>query len=156
MKTSRRTHQSGVAVYITTVMLVLIIPTVGLTIDGGMLYAIKCGLQGSVDGAALAAARGLSRGTSSAQQIANAQNDAATFVKLNYPSTYFFSSDVTVSPTTDVTVDLSQSHYRIVTVNAHVTQPSMFMKWLGFGSTIVNASATTSRRDVNVAMVVDR
>jgi len=49
-------------------------------------------------------------------QIANAQNDAALFVKLNYPSTYFFSSDVTVTPTTDVTVDLSQTHFRIVTV----------------------------------------
>ena len=79
----RKRRENGVALYLTTVMMVLIIPTIGLTIDSGMLYAIKCGLQGAVDGAALAAARGLSRGTSSSGIYSTAAllksiNDART------------------------------------------------------------------------------
>ena len=96
----RRSRESGVAIYLTTAMLVMIIPTIGLTIDGSLLYVIKCRMQGAVDGAALAGARALARGNNSSQQITNAQNDAATFVKLNFPSSYFFSSDATVVPTT--------------------------------------------------------
>jgi len=155
MKHPRRNRESGVAIYITTVMLTMIVPTIGLTIDGSMLYAVKCGMQGAADGAALAALRGLARGASG-QQTVNAQNDAATWVKLNYPTSYFFSSDITVNPSTDVVVDLSVAQRRTVTVNAHVTAPTLFMRWLGFSSTIVNASATATRRDVNIALVVDR
>jgi len=127
-----------------------------VTIDGGLLYIVKTRLQGAVDGAALAAAKALSRGNDSATQISNAKLDAATFVKLNFPSSYFFSSDATINQATDVTVDLSQQYQRVVTVNAHVTEPTLFMRWLNFNSTAVNASVTTTRRDINVMIVMDR
>jgi Mg-chelatase subunit ChlD len=152
----RRSRESGVAIYITTAMLVMIIPTIGLTIDGGLLYVVKCGLQGSVDGAALSGARGLARGTNSSQQVASAQNDAAIYVKLNFPRSYFFSSDANVDLSTDVTVDLSQQYYRTVSVTAHVTEPTLFMRWLNIASTNVTATATAVRRDTNVMIVMDR
>ena len=156
MQNRRRRGQSGIAIYITTAMLVMIIPTIGLTVDGSLLYIIRTRMQGACDGAALAATRALARGTNSAAQITNAQNDAAIYVKLNFPSSFFFSGDVQIDPTTDVTVDLGQANLRVVTVNAHVTEPTLFMRWLSEPSTIVRATATATRRDVNISMVVDR
>ena len=47
------------------------------------LYIVKTRLQGAVDGAALAAAKALSRGNDSATQISNAKLDAATSAALD-------------------------------------------------------------------------
>ena len=59
--------------------LVFIIPAVGLAIDVGYVYAIKSKLQAAVDGAALAAARGLSLGQSTASQTASAKQNAVNW-----------------------------------------------------------------------------
>ena len=41
-------------------LLMIVIPVLGLAIDAGVVFMIKAKLQASVDGAALASARGLS------------------------------------------------------------------------------------------------
>ena len=156
MRVSRKTRQRGVAIYVSAVILVMAIPMVGLAIDGTMLYIIKCRLQGAVDGAALAAARALARGSDGTAQIASAKTAAATYVKFNYPSNYFFTSDVTVDPATDINVDISVAHQRTISVTGHVTAPTLFMRYLNFTSTNVNATATTVRKDTNIVLVLDR
>jgi Flp pilus assembly protein TadG len=132
------------------------VPLIGLAIDGTMLYIVKSRLQGAVDGAALAGAKALSRGNDSDSQKTAAINAAATFVKLNYPTNYFFSNEVVVNTASDVTIDLSVAHQRTVMVTAHVTEPVLFMRFLGFSSTAVNATATTVRKDSNIILVLDR
>ena len=156
MWADKKRNQRGIAILTSSLILILAIPMLGLAIDSTVLYVVKCRLQGAVDGAALAAAKALARGTDDPTQVSNAQNSAATYVMLNFPQGYFFTTNVTVNPTTDVTVDESVAHERIITVNAHVTVPALFMTWLHFASTNVNASATTVRRDTNIALVVDR
>lgn len=156
MKSPKKRNQRGIAVVVSCIILVLAIPMMGLAIDGTVLYVAKSQLQGAVDGAALAAAKALARGTSDAAQITSAQAAAATYVMLNYPSNFFFTTSVVCNQTSDVTVDESVAHQRTITVNGHVTVPTLFMRWLNFTSTTVNASATTVRRDVNIAFVVDR
>ena len=156
MWSDKKQHQRGIAILTSSIILILAIPMLGLAIDSTVLYVVKCRLQGAVDGAALAAAKALARGSDDSAQITNAQNSAATYVMLNFPRGYFFTTSVTVDPTTDVTVDESVAHERIITVNGHVTVPALFMTWLHFASTNVNASATTVRRDTNIALVVDR
>jgi Flp pilus assembly protein TadG len=156
MKSEKRRRERGIAIIVSILFLLIAIPLMGLAIDGTLLYVSKAQLQGAVDGAALAAAKSLARGTTSASQITNAQNAAATYVMLNYPPGYLFTSSVTCNPATDVTVDLTVSHQRTVSVTAHVTVPTFFMKWLSLGSTNMVATASTVRRDVNIAMVVDR
>jgi Mg-chelatase subunit ChlD len=158
MRVSRKLRERGIAIYVSCVILVMAIPMVGLAIDGTMLYIIRCRLQGAVDGAALAAAKALSRGNDDTAQKAAATTAAATYVKLNYPATYFFSSDATVStsPGADVIIDLSVAHQRTVTVTAHVVEPTLFMRYLSFVSTNVNATATTVRKDSNIVLVLDR
>jgi len=156
MKTRTRQAEQGMAVVAATVMLVLLIPVTGLAIDVTLLYVDKARLQGAVDGAALAGAEGLARGTSDAAQQTSAKEAAAEYVFLNYPTTFFFTNSITVSQTTDITIDESVANQRTVSVTAHANVPTLFMRWLNFTSTNVNASATVTRRDVNIVLVVDR
>lgn len=150
---SRRPRQKGVAILVTAVMLVLLIPMLGLLFDGSMIFINKSRLQGAVDGAALAGARALARGADSASQTAAARAAAIAYVNLNYANGYFFSSNVVISTPT---IDLSVQFQRTVTVVAQVTYPGLFVGFLNLGSTTIYATATSTRKDVNVVMVVDR
>jgi len=156
MKASKRLRERGVAIYVTAVILVMAIPMAGLAIDGTVLYILKCRLQGAVDGAALAAARSLARGSDDTSQVDAAKTAAVTYTKLNFPSNYFFTSDVTIDRDADVTVDLSVAHQRTVTVTGHVVAPALFMRYLNFSTTNVNAIAQAVRKDVNIDLVLDR
>jgi Mg-chelatase subunit ChlD len=156
MRIQRRQGERGIAIPATAVFLVIAIPMVGLAIDSTMLYIVKTRLQGACDGAALAAAKALSRGADGPTQTSAAADAAATYVRMNYPSTFFFSGDVAMDKTTDVTIDLSVTNQRTVSVTASVNEPTLFMRWLSFTSTTVRASAQTVRKDVNVVLVLDR
>ena len=151
-----RKAERGISVAVTSIILVVTIPMVGLSIDATLLYVVKTKLQGAVDGAALAGAKALSRGATSSTQIAAAKTAATTYVKFNYPSTFFFSGDVTVDPTTGVQIDTSVANQRTVTVTATVSEPTLFMRWINLSSTTVAATAQTVRKDVNIMLVLDR
>src|ERR1035438_1920231 len=162
MKNLRKQSERGISVMMTAWFLVFfMIPMVGLTIDTTMLYVDKTRLQGAVDGAALAAAKSLARGTTDAAQQASAAQAAATYVYLNYAPTLFLTTNIQVTPVSpyssgDVIINESVANQRTVTVVAHATVPTLFMRYLHFTSTTFAASATVTRRDVNVMMVVDR
>ncbi len=144
------------AVIAATIMLVILIPVIGLAIDVTLLYVDKARLQGAADGAALAGAESLARGTNDAAQQTSARQAAAEYVFLNYPTTFFFTNSITVNQATDVTIDETVANQRTVGVTAHANVPTLFMQWLHFTSTNVVASATVTRRDVNLVLVVDR
>ena len=161
MKMRTKNTRKGFAAIATTIMLVILIPVFGLAIDVTLLYVDKTRLQGAVDGAALAGAESLARGTSDSAQIAAAVGAAAQYVFLNYPSSFFFTNSVTVTQdatgkTGDVTIDETVANQRTVAVTGHANVPTLFMRWLNFTSTNVKASATVTRRDVNIVLVVDR
>ena len=161
MKLRKKEGQRGIAVIATTIMLVMLIPFTGLAIDVTLLYVDKARLQGAVDGAALAGAESLARGTSDSAQIASAVSAAAQYIYLNYPNNFFFTNSVTVTQdstgqTGDILVNETVINQRTVTATAHANIPTMFMKWLNFSSNTINAAATVTRRDVNVVLVLDR
>jgi Flp pilus assembly protein TadG len=156
MKMRTRRAEQGIAVIATTIMLVILIPVIGLALDVTLLYVDKARLQGAVDGAALAGAESLARGTNDSAQKTAAAQAAASYVFLNYPSSFFFTNSVTVNQATDVTIDETVANQRTVGVTAHANVPTLFMRWLNFTSTNVNAAATVTRRDVNIVLVVDR
>ena len=160
MRVSPFNRQRGFAIYATVILLLMIIPMLGLAIDTSLLYVVKTRLQGAVDGAALAGAKALSHGTDSADEKVAATLAAQTYVKLNYPSSFFFSADVVINPSTSaspgVVIDESVQYQRTVTVTASVAEPTLFMRWLNFMSTTVTATASTIRKDVNIMFVMDR
>lgn len=149
-----RPRRRGIAVLLTAVFLVVLVPLMGLSIDAGVLYAVHAKLSAACDAAALAGGRALSRGADATTQKTNAQTIAAQYVALNFPNGYFGTSGATV-PTPPVD-DTSVPHQRSITVTASVAVPTYFMRWLGVNSVTVNSSAQAVRRDVNVAIAMDR
>ncbi|HEX4593865.1 MAG TPA: vWA domain-containing protein [Bryobacteraceae bacterium] len=150
-------NERGISLIFTAMTLVFIVPMVGLAIDAGILYTVKGKLQMAVDAASLAAARALSRGNDDTSQQSNAKAVAEEYVLLNFPSGYFNVSTPTFGQNNSgVSVDESVANQRSVSVTAYVTAPLYFLRWLGSTNTTVSATATAVRRDVNVAIVMDR
>src|SRR6202790_2940326 len=149
--------ERGISLIFTAMTLVFIVPMVGLAIDAGILYTVKGKLQMAVDAASLAAARALSRGNDDASQQNNAKAVAQEYVLLNFPSGYFNVATPTFGAgNSGISVDESVANQRSVSVTAYVNAPLYFLRWLGSASTTVSATATAVRRDVNVAILMDR
>lgn len=145
--------ERGIALLITSVMLVFIIPMIGLSVDVGILYAVRTKLSMACDAGALVGARSLSRGLDDAAQQASAKAVAKQYILLNFPNGYF-GTPAPVPP--DPTIDESIANQRSVTVSASVNVPLYFLRWLGGSFTAVSSTATATRRDVNVVIVMDR
>jgi Flp pilus assembly protein TadG len=114
---ARRPAERGIAVLLTAAMLVLLLPMVGLLFDGTMMFIVKSRLQGAVDGAALAGCRALARGADSPAQTTAAQAAAIAYVNLNYPSGYFFSTNLAIStPTVDLSTQFQRTVRRVTSL----------------------------------------
>jgi Flp pilus assembly protein TadG len=150
-------REKGAILILGTLSMLFIIPMIGMAIDVGFLYAIKSKLQSSVDGAALAAARGLSVGQTTASQQTSAQNNAVLWFYSNFPNGYFGTYG-TVMGTANVQVfdDPNNPHLQNVTITASTQVDAFFMRWLNFNSTRVTSVGNASRRDTVIMMVMDR
>ena len=170
VRSTSKTLQSGQAIIMFTLMVTsVLIPIVGLAIDGSRGYLVRLKLSSAVDGGALAAARLLGTGSTSTQQLANAQATAAKFVSANFPA-HFFGADlagaptVCVDPGTDSTdpckvgngKTVSTYKVRTVSVSAAAQMPTLFMRILGWPTVTVSSSGLASRRDVRVVLAMDR
>ena len=81
-----RSIRKGSALILFTTMLVLVVvPIVGLAIDGAVLYLIRARLNAATDAAALAGARSLSTGLDIASQTASATATAQAYFNANFP-----------------------------------------------------------------------
>src|SRR5437879_13090067 len=69
-------------------MLFVVIPIVGLAIDGGIAYFIKSKVQTACDAAALGAARSLNRGQDIASQVTAATDTAKRYFHANFPNNW--------------------------------------------------------------------
>jgi len=131
---------------------VVMLPLVGLAIDGSILYLVQAKLSAAVDAATLAAARSLSVGLDITSQTASATATAQAFFSANFPTGYWNTSNLSL------TTAVAQTAYktRTVTMQASVTVPLTFMRLLGQTGSTVTAQGQTSRRDVVMIIVVDR
>jgi Flp pilus assembly protein TadG len=136
-----------------TVMLVLVVvPMVGLAIDGAVLYLIRARLSAAVDAAALAGARSLSVGLTLASQTASAQATAQAYFTANFPTGVLR----TYNPVFSATIAQTALKTQTVSVQATVSAPLYFMRILGHANSSVVANSQASRRDVNMILVLDR
>lgn len=154
----RRNRQSGATLFLAIAALVwVVIPMLGLMVDIGILYSAKARLQAAVDGAALAAARALNLGQTTAQQATAAQQNAVNWFYANFPPGNW-STTGTVMSTANVIVINSpgNANLRQVTVTATTNVPAWFMRFLGFTSTALAVSGQASRKDLIAMLVLDR
>jgi Flp pilus assembly protein TadG len=153
-KLRKQRRERGFVLHMWTFMMIfIIIPMVGLAIDCGVLYTIKGKLQTAVDGAALGAARSLSRGISISDQEDKGTDAATRYYHANFPDTW-----MGVTPVNDPTVDWSHSTATtaVIDVTGSVNAPTWFMRILGFNSVHLNVMSESVRRNVNIMLVIDR
>src|SRR5580658_2392467 len=131
---------------------VVMLPLVGLAIDGSILYLVQAKMSAAVDAAALAACRSLSAGLDLASQTASATATAQAFFNADFPSAYWSTTNLSLS----ITVAQSAYKTRTVTMQASATVPLTFMRLLGQTGSTVGAQGQTSRRDVVMMVVIDR
>jgi Flp pilus assembly protein TadG len=148
-----KNKQKGFVLLFSGLMLTfIVIPTVGLAIDVGVIYAIKAKLQTAVDGAALSAARGLSRGLSLDSQEAAAAATAQRFFSANVQNGYMGLHN----PSAQIQFPPAPPKTKIVDVTGRADAPTYFMRLLGVNSMRITAVGSATRRDVNIVMVMDR
>ncbi|MEQ1949345.1 MAG: vWA domain-containing protein [Bryobacteraceae bacterium] len=149
----------GVALIVGTAALVMIIPAVGLAIDVGYVYAVKAKLQAAVDGAALAAARGLSLGQTTQAQAASAKQNAVNWFYSNLPPNDWATKNTQMDTSNQhvlVYDDPTNPQVRNVTVTAETSAPTWFMRWFGKDASVIRATSNAARRDVVAMLVLDR
>ena len=146
-------RQRGISLILGTAALVVIIPAVGLTVDVGLLYVAKARLQGSVDGAVLAAARALTLKSNPTDQVTAAQQNATNWFYANLQGTNWGMTNTSITATVDTT---SVAYLRTVHITATTYAPTYFMRWFGYQTMPVTAVGTASRRDVVIMLVLDR
>ena len=134
-------------------LLFIVIPVVGLAIDAGILYAVKAKLQTAVDGAALGAARSLSRGLDLTSQQTAATDTATRWYHANFPVSWMGVPTVN-DPT--VTFPAAPPKTTIVNVAGTIQSPTYFMRIFNVNAVTVNVIGQATRRDVNIMMVIDR
>lgn len=153
-KNIRREKSKGVAMVLVTLLLIVIVPMIGLTIDGGTVYFLKGQLQQAVDSAALSGARSLSSGLTLNAQITSAENTAAQYFNANFSANFWGCSIGSFSAS--VADDPNSAQVHIVSVSATANAPLYFLRILGKTTAVIGASAQAKRRDVNIMMVLDR
>ncbi|MBV8864038.1 MAG: VWA domain-containing protein [Acidobacteriaceae bacterium] len=135
-------------------LVIVVLPVIGLAIDGGVAYFAHARLTAAADAAALAGARSLNVGADLPSQIGNATSIAQQYFSANFPPGLMNSTNagamvnipVPVQPTDPITVSVQAS----ANVNLY------FLGLLGHPTASITASAQTSRRDVNVVLTLDR
>ena len=140
----KRSRQRGSVLIMFTLMLPVVITLVGLAIDRTMLFLVEARLSSAVDGAALGAGRLL--GTN-----ANTTEIAQEFLNANFPTGYWGTKNLTpyITYTTNIAL-------HTITVGATVDVPLLFLRLLHQNIATVGATATATRRDSRIVMVLDR
>jgi hypothetical protein len=143
-----RNSRRGSAMVMFSLMIpTVIVPLAGLGIDATMLYIVQAKLAAAVDGAALGAGRLL--GTQ-----ADPSEIAGEFLRANFrvDTNSGFWGATHLVPTVNVTMGTTKT----IHINATVDVPLLFSRIFGQPKATVAASATSTRRDSRVILVVDR
>jgi Flp pilus assembly protein TadG len=109
-------------------------------------------LSAAVDSAAIAAARGLTVGTSDALRIANAKAAAQKFFNGNFPPNYLGVTSTTLTIPDPVH---NSNGYWDVTASATANMPTTFMRVLNWNQVNVDALGQVIRRDLDMVLVLD-
>lgn len=149
----RTARRKGFALIFGALMLFfIVVPAAGLAVDVGIMLLVQSLLSAASDGAALAGARALSRGSDDAAQRANAEATANSYVHANFPADYMWSSNLQAASAAATEGD----HLRSVTTIASVNLPLLFLRIFHVNNTTVSARSKATRRDANVMIIMDR
>jgi hypothetical protein len=139
-------RRGSILIYLTLALPFLILPLAALALDASALRVVQAKLQAAVDGASLGAGRLL--GTN-----ANLQEIAGEFLAANMPTGpngFLGATNLTY------TAVYTPGVVKTITVSASVQVAAPFRLIFGAPSYTIPATATASRKDTRVVMVIDR
>ncbi|WP_151637706.1 VWA domain-containing protein [Noviherbaspirillum aerium] len=148
-----RKAQGGQVFIILALSLVVLVGALGLAVDSGLGYLIKARLNAAVDAAAVAGARAVVHGDNEAEQRQQAETAARNFFAANYPAGYLGSTAGITG--TQVEFNSPARGQITVKVQAHANTAVSFMRVFGFNTLDIEATAHTTRRDIDMAFVMD-
>ena len=151
---SRKRRERGATLILFTFLTVLVlIPVIGLAIDGAIVMWEKARLSSSVDAAAYAAGRALNLGGDPISAQAAAIATVRAYFNANFPPG---NMQTTASVNPQVPIPQPGSGLWKITVDATANVPLYFLRVLGFNNASLSAHAQVSRRNVNIVVVLDR
>lgn len=152
---NHRKSQRGASLIIFTLLVALVLlPLMGLAVDGAVVFWVRTKLSSAVDAAALAGGRSINVYETQTQNSGNAVTAAQQWFAANYPSGWLGTTIVGGTPT--VTVQPTQSATQQVSVSARAVIPLYFMRVVGVNSITIGAVAQSARRNLNLVLVLDR
>ncbi|MBV9157683.1 MAG: VWA domain-containing protein, partial [Acidobacteriaceae bacterium] len=134
----------------------VLLPVIGLAIDGSITYWMKARLSAAVDASALATARGLSVGENLTSQTANAIATGDSYFNANFPPGVMGTSVQNAGGEPTITISTGTLNTLVATVSASVNVPLYFLRIMGFKNATLAATGTATRRVTNVILVIDR
>jgi len=159
----KKDRRSGAALVLAALSLLVLVPMLGLAIDGANVYLERNQLNVAMSAAVLAATRSLNVGQTAQAQSASAQAVASQVFKADVGSSLSVQSCnvagacVAAVPSFTVSPDDS-SHFRTVSGSLSVDLPLTFMAMMNFNASNtahVNINVAATRRDVNIMLVLD-
>jgi Flp pilus assembly protein TadG len=153
ISTTRQKRQGGVALVIFSMLIfTVLIPMVGLAIDGGILFLVKEKMSAAADAAALAGGRSLNVGADLTSQTANAVATMTAFYHANFPTGAWGTTSEVITPT----VVQATLVTRVATMDVSAVAPTLFMRVIGVNASTIGVHGQATRRDVNIMLVLDR
>ena len=146
-------ERGATLILLTMALALVVLPLMGIAIDGTICYLVRVKLSQAVDAAALGGARYLSAGLTLSAQSASASATALSYLNANFPAGLMGSS---FSGTPSIAITQNSTMSRMVQVQASVTVPLTFLRVAGYRTATITESAQSTRRDVNLILVVDR
>jgi Flp pilus assembly protein TadG len=150
---SGKKRKGAVLMIMALSLLFIVLPAIGLAIDGAVVYSVRSMLQSATDAAAVAAAQSISRGLTPSEQYGSATTTAQRFFRANMNATWVpltASDPVVTFPTPP------QPRTVVINVASTVSAPTYFMRILNVNNVTVTAVSQTVRREVKIMMVLDR
>lgn len=152
MKTLKKMSRGQVLVLV-AVSLIMLMALTALAIDVGIAYSIKAKLNSAVDGAAIAAGRGVKQGATISERKYNGQEAAKRYFAANFPANYMGSVLVTGTPGIEIG-DPENGVWKIQ-VTGDARAPLFFGRAVGWSNLTVKALAETTSRDLDMILVLD-
>jgi len=155
----RNRRERGMALMITAIAMLFVVPFVGLSIDAGLAYVVRGRLSAALDSAALAAGRGLNLGTDIPTAQTSAITAATNFFNANFPPGYMGTDPAarTINATFNMRTDSNGNPdgILVIGVSGTVAAPTYFSKLLGFNNFSISATGTATRRTLVMSLLLD-
>ncbi len=151
---SKRGQRGSTLILFTLLVTLVLIPLIGLAVDGAVVFWVKAKLSSAVDAAAIAAGRSINISLGAGQNSPTAITAAQQWFAANFPAGWLGTSVVGGQPT--VVFNATSSSTQQVSVTASAIVPLFFMRLLHINTFTVTATAQSSRRNLNLVLVLDR